>query len=462
MQNAGAIAGAAHAGIRYAQHVFDTLFDQLERNRQHAPLRHTGAALWAGIAQHHDVVSRHVKVLVVNGCFHGGVVVKHQRRAGVLQVLLGAGAGLDHAAVGRQVAAQNGQRTFGINRVVQRANHVMVVDLGAHQIFTHGLAAHGQGVQLEVVFEHAHHGQHAAGVIKIFHQVGVAAWANVGNHRHPAACRIKVVQANGAVLSGAARHGHQMNDGVGRAAHGHGHGDGVFKRRARQHFGGRQVFPNHFNGAAPALSGHADVARVNRRNRRGTRQRQANGLGNAGHGAGRAHGHAVAVAAGNAAFNFKPLGCVDLAGTPLVPKFPGVRARAQHFAFDVAAQHRPGGHEHKRHPGTQSAQHQSRRGLVATAHQHRAVNRVAAQQFLGVHGQHVPIQHGRGLDERFRQRQRRQFKRKAARLQHAALDVFHALLEVPVAGANVAPGIKNGDDWLAFPVFRAIAQLHHA
>ena len=39
------------------------------------------------------------------------------------------------------------------------------------------------------------------------------------------------------------------------------------------------------------------------------------------------------------------------------------------------------------------------RGLVAAAHQHRAVDRVLAQQLLGLHGQEVAVEHGGGLDE---------------------------------------------------------------
>ena len=71
---------------------------------------------------------------------------------------------------------------------------------------------------------------------------------------------------------------------------------------------------------------------------------------------------------------------------------------------------------------------------------------MAAQQFLGVHRQHVAVEHGGRLQERFRQRQRRQFHRKTAGHQHAALDVIDAALEVHVAGLRVGPGVEDRDD----------------
>jgi hypothetical protein len=49
---------------------------------------------------------------------------------------------------------------------------------------------------------------------------------------------------------------------------------------------------------------------------------------------------------------------------------------------------------------------------------------MAAQQLLRLHRQEIAIEHGRRLDERLGQRHRRQLDRKAAGLQHAALDVL--------------------------------------
>jgi hypothetical protein len=67
------------------------------------------------------------------------------------------------------------------------------------------------------------------------------------------------------------------------------------------------------------------------------------------------------------------------------------------------------------------------RGLVAAAHQHAAVDRMAAQQLLGLHRQQVAVEHGGRLLERLRQRHRRHLDREAARLPDAALHLLGAL-----------------------------------
>ncbi len=56
VQDAGAVAGAAHARVGNAQHVLDALLQQLARDRQHAPLRHAGPAERTAALQHDDVV----------------------------------------------------------------------------------------------------------------------------------------------------------------------------------------------------------------------------------------------------------------------------------------------------------------------------------------------------------------------------------------------------------------------
>jgi len=56
MQDAGAVAGAAHPRIRQPHHVAHALLHQFCGDRQHAPFRHARSALRAGIAQNHHVI----------------------------------------------------------------------------------------------------------------------------------------------------------------------------------------------------------------------------------------------------------------------------------------------------------------------------------------------------------------------------------------------------------------------
>ena len=152
----------------------------------------------------------------------------------------------------------------------------------------------------------------------------------------------------------------------------------------------------------------------------------------------------------------------DVAGAALVPEFPGIGAGTELFAGIIAAEHRPGRKEDHRNAGAERTHDQRRRGLVAAAHQHGAVDRLAADLLLGLHRQQVAVEHGGRLHEGFRHADRRQFDRQPAGLQHAALDVVDTALEMGVAGIEIGPGVEDADHRPAGPILRRVAHLHHA
>jgi len=201
------------------------------------------------------------------------------------------------------------------------------------------------------------------------------------------------------------------------------------------------------------------MARIGRRDRGCARERQAERFGDRHHRGGRAHDHAGAERAGNAAFHLVPLRFGDEACALLGPVFPDVGARAEVLAAPVAAQHRARWHVDRRDAHADGAHDQTRRGLVATSEEHRAIDRVAAQKLFRLHRQKIAIEHGRRLDEWLRQRHRRQLDWKAAGLQHTALDVLRPRAQVRVTGVDLAPGIDDADDGSAAPVGRVITEL---
>ena len=74
--------------------------------------------------------------------------------------------------------------------------------------------------------------------------------------------------------------------------------------------------------------------------------------------------------------------CGDVPGAQLGPVLPDVGPAAQRLAAPVRAQHRPARHEDERQTRGHRAHDQRRRRLVAPAQQHRAVERIRAQQLL--------------------------------------------------------------------------------
>jgi len=85
---------------------------------------------------------------------------------------------------------------------------------------------------------------------------------------------------------------------------------------------------------------------------------------------------------------------------------------------------------------------------------------MAAQQFLRIHREQIAVEHGGRLEQRLRQRQRRQFDREAAGHQDAALDVIDATLEMHVAGLGVRPGVEDRNHRAVFPLLRRVTHLH--
>ena len=128
----------------------------------------------------------------------------------------------------------------------------------------------------------------------------------------------------------------------------------------------------------------------------------------------------------------------------------------------MAAHHRAGRQVDDRQVHADAAHDGGGRGLVAAAHQHRPVDRMAAQQLLGLHGEEVAVEHGRRLDEILRERHGRQFEREAAGLPDAALHVLDAGAEMDVARIDVAPRVDDGDDRLAHEIGQRVAHLQGA
>ena len=84
---------------------------------------------------------------------------------------------------------------------------------------------------------------------------------------------------------------------------------------------------------------------------------------------------------------------------------------------------------------------------------------MTAQKLFRLHRQEVAIEHGGWLHERLGERHGRQLDRKAARLQHAALDVLGARPKMRVARVDLAPGVDDADHRPAGPVVAVVAEL---
>ena len=118
--------------------------------------------------------------------FSSGIAVEDHGRTLMDMEFRIAGGRLDDGARGREIALQHRQRAFVIDGIVERPDHVVVVDFGAREPLAERPAGDGDAVAVQPVAEPFHQRPQAAGIEEVLHQVGLA--ASGGCWRSPASC----------------------------------------------------------------------------------------------------------------------------------------------------------------------------------------------------------------------------------------------------------------------------------
>jgi len=174
---------------------------------------------------------------------------------------------------------------------------------------------------------------------------------------------------------------------------------------------------------APAgLLGEADTLGVHGRGSAGSGQGDAQGLEQGVHGRGGAHDHAVARPAEHGIFRRTVRFGRDGARGVLGGKAAAIGARAHDFAAKVPVERRAPGENHGGYVCAAHAHERSGRGFVAVDEEDDAVERLAADHLLGVHGCQVAVEHGGGVEVDLAQGDGGKLQREAACLPHAAFD----------------------------------------
>ena len=456
MQDAGAVAGAAHAGIGNPDHIPDALLQELFGNRQHAPLRHARTTQRPGVAQHQHGVRGDVEVLAVDVLFQLRIGVKDQGWTGVaLQAGIGGG-GFDHGAVRAKIAPQHKGPALPGQRLIQRTDHFFLIDFSPGNVFTNGLPGDGEGLCKQQTPDALQERTQPAGVVEILHQI-FPAGPQIGHQRSRQGKPVKVLQRD--LRPGPPRHRQHMHDGVGRTAQSHVRDDGILKTLFRQDVLRPEILPDHFHDAASAARGHPGVFRVRRRDGGGVGQTHAQRFRDAHHGGRRAHGHAGARTAGDAVLQLRPGIAAEISRPPFVPVFPDIRAAAQSGAAPVAFGHGSGRQVDGWQIHRDGSHQQGRRGLVTAAHQHRAVQRITSQGFLHLHRHQIAVKHRGWFHEHLAQAHDRQFHRKPAGLPDPALHFLGPVAEVRMARIQIRPGIQNPDHRFPGKILRGITHL---
>ena len=275
--------------------------------------------------------------------------------------------------------------------------------------------------------------------------VMIAGWFQVDQDGYLAAEIVKTFEVD-AVRRAVGDRG-EMDQPVGRSADRLQHHLRIAERRLRQELARFWALGlGHLGGNFAAGLRRTKTLGVRRRDGRAHRQRQAERLGNAGHGRSGSHHHTGADRRCEPAVDRLDLDVVHLAGAVFRPQPSAIGAGAEHLALVMADHHRPDRNHHGWQVGRDRGHDLRRQRLVAAADHDHGIHRLGADHFLGIH-RHQIAQIHRGRERKtFGDRDGRKHHRHRARQHHAAFYGLDDLRHVAVAGIVVAVGVGDTDD----------------
>ena len=421
-------------------------------------LAHTGAALGALVADDHYVAG--VDVTCVDSRNGGVLAVKDARGAAVDLHFGRNGAALDDTAVRRNVAPQNLQTAGLTVRVVDGADRLVVENLRTADVLSQRFAGDGGNIEVEQVLlrQLSLHRRDAARLIQVGH-VGGAGGGQMAEIRRSGGNLVKELQVNRAARL--LRNRQQVQHRVGGAAQRHVAGQGVADGAlvddlARGHAAADQVHDGH-----TGVLGQLQALGVDGGNRAVAGQRDADGLAQAVHAVGRVHAGAGAAARAAVAGAVLKLCVVDHTGLVRADSLEHF-GKADLLTAVTACQHRAAGADHGGHVHADGGHDHAGHDLVAVGDQHQTVQLVGhehrlnavADQFTAGEGVfHAHMAHSDavadtdGGDE----------DGGAACHAHASLDGIGNLIQMGVAGDNLAVG-GNDADQRTVQLLRRVAQ----
>ena len=287
------------------------------------------------------------------------------------------------------------------------------------------------------------HGGDATCVEEVFHLV-LAGGAHIGNQRRAAAELVETGERQ--VDAETSRYGGQMHDGVGAATEGMQQGDGVIESGGRDDLREADALLHQLDDLSAGAGCQAQATRIGSGDGTIAGQGDAQRFHQRVHSRSGAHDHAVAGAAHEVLFDR----LVGLGANRPGQVFGGVTAAigasAQDLAIVMPVEHGPATEHDGGDIGAGCAHQRGGRSLVAVGQQHDAIQRVAADHLLSVHGRQVAVEHGGGAEVDLAEGDGGEFQREAAGLQDAAFDRLADLAQVAVAGVELAVCVADADE----------------
>ncbi len=366
-------------------------------------------------------------------------------------------AGLDHRALGRQVAEQDRQpAASGVCGFSMRADHFVILDLGIRRSTGRSVVPVTVGpVQVQRVAracDLVQDGRDAAGAVDVFH-VPVPGRADLAQVRHPVGHGVDALQR--IVDAGFVGQRQRVQDGVGAAAHRHIQREGIVDRFGGDDLPRGDVCARPAPGSAPrrcrasasrsAVCASAEPLYGSASPRTSIRQFMELAVNMPEHEP--QDGQAIF-------FQHLQPRCIDLArpGYAPTPSNTEIRSIASPSGV-LPGRHRPAGDEDRRDVHPHGRHQHARHDLVAVGDADHAVELVRLDHRLDAVGDQLargqaifharvthgdPVVHADGVE----------LERHTAGRAHGFFDPLAELLQVHVPGDDINIGIDNGDEGL--------------
>ena len=172
---------------------------------------------------------------------------------------------LDDRAVGREVAAKNGDAGVGLERLGEFPDDLAIPARRVGDVLAHGAAVGGERVLVQHRSDLAQHRGQPARVVEILHQV-LARGLQVDEARQLRAELVPVLELE--LHADPAGDRQQVHHGIGRTADRGIRLDGVLERLAREDLREHQIFVHHLDDAPAGELRQAVTLRIDRGNRR--------------------------------------------------------------------------------------------------------------------------------------------------------------------------------------------------
>ena len=174
-----------------------------------------------------DGILGDIEIYVVDPHRHVVVILEYDGRSLVLVQLRFSGRVFDDRAVGSEITFQHDQTALLGHRVIERADHLVIVNLGTLQILAECIAVCRHGIEMQFRGEASQEAAETTGVIEIFHQVA-SRWSDIGDDRRVARQGIEQRQVD--IDTRPPSDSEKVNSRVGRAAERHDRRDRIFQR----------------------------------------------------------------------------------------------------------------------------------------------------------------------------------------------------------------------------------------